>query len=72
MPYPLSVIEKTALQDSPNLVPSVRLLSKPGECSGSATLVNPCFCHPGDYCVHECIHLDDERLNISSGEDAFS
>ena len=62
--------------ETQNLVPSVKLLSKPGVSVGSPSpLVSPCFCTPGDYCVQECIHLDsgmdvdDFRINIASGED---
>ena len=60
--------------------------SNGGECStlvtrlASPRLLNACFCHPGDYCQQECISLDKEtlddedtfKLNISSGEDAFT
>ncbi len=60
MPYPLNATEKMALQASPSPAPSVRLLSKPGECNAFPTLVS------------EWDDDDDNfKLNISSGEDAF-
>lgn len=40
---------------------------------------SPCFCHRGDYCVQECIKLDNDAndtednflIDIRSGEDVF-
>lgn len=56
-------------QETQSLVPSVKRLYNPGELGECPTLLdNPCFCNPGDYCVRECIGLD-ERVNIASGED---
>lgn len=84
-----SVMAQPVLQ---NPAPSVKELSKPGELNTSLTQLSkgavfpfmqskglsPCYCHPGDYCMNECIGIDDLsddqdtfKLNVSSGEDAF-
>ena len=63
--------------ETPNLAPSVRLLSKPGESGVSPSHwgEHPCACNPGRFCVLECIHLDngmdadDFLIDVRSGED---
>lgn len=72
--------KKTELLEMQSPAPSVKKLFPHGECEKSPTrLVNehPCFCTPGDYCVMECVGIDegldeaDKRINVASGEDCY-